>query len=527
MKYFLLLVIVFISINNTYSQNVDYKRKLYEDFYKTAIKYKAPPLGYTQMKEDIDSLEEIIKNVWPQYEVAKNLFGYNPYDSISFYKAKVNEKTTIKEFVEIIESILNLLQDAHCCIVYPTYLKDFKTPLDYYFSIDKKTDKLARNNTFYFQYLLDKENIAKIYDLFFCYTNDHYYNIIPFLLNGKNIGFNYRVDSINGIETDKFVNQLVAHKSAMLFNLQKKEFYKEDFWSSTYLKKKDSLKFVFTDSTGKSVSSFINYNYFPLFEVFPHYGTLSPVVNYFGQNKVLYIRIPTMYGEKFYLDKINELISKKTEVNNIIIDIRENKGGDEWMWQKILKKFIKDTLVYHAKTVLNKNEFTRKFILNKLEEESTSEYIDFLDNKEFYVINMTDTLIPAESRLYYTGNIYTVFDEKAYSASAIYLHLMKHFHFPTIGIGAGRFSGKGVNPVMFILPNSKLIFQIEPILDITNVKILNDLFIMPEYTVNITNQYYFDRYSKTSEYLYSYDYLFYHDPFIKKAMELINASKHE
>jgi hypothetical protein len=55
-----------------------------------------------------------------------------------------------------------------------------------------------------------------------------------------------------------------------------------------------------------------------------------------------------------------------------------------------------------------------------------------------------------------------------------------------VGIPTGRILGFGVNPKEFRLPNTKIGYRIEPVLDITNCETYEDIFHdKPELVINL------------------------------------------
>ena len=97
--------------------------------------------------------------------------------------------------------------------------------------------------------------------------------------------------------------------------------------------------------------------------------------------------------------------------------------------------------------------------------------------------------------------------------------------FYTVGQPTGLQLGSGLTPLVFELPNSKILYRIEPVIDYSNVKVPNDIFhdnikIFVPMTIDD-----FIRIAKEPE-LYSNGYLLNRDPVFKETIKFTGV-KHK
>jgi len=119
------------------------------------------------------------------------------------------------------------------------------------------------------------------------------------------------------------------------------------------------------------------------------------------------------------------------------------------------------------------------------------------------------------------GNVYVIRDKNIYSSALAFTsECLQIKQFITIGQTGGYLGGRGVAPTRFILPDSKLMFQMEMLIDLTNVKELKDFYHQNvEIPVNLTNSELVSRYRYNGD-LFDLKYLRKKDPVFKKILEL-------
>ena len=94
----------------------------------------------------------------------------------------------------------------------------------------------------------------------------------------------------------------------------------------------------------------------------------------------------------------------------------------------------------------------------------------------------------------------------------------------SVGIQNSESLGKGITPLQIALPNSKLIFSVEPTVDISDCETAADTFHgNVEVPVEIAPDAFFDYWNSSSEDYF--DWLLHEDPFMKKALELMKTEQ--
>lgn len=221
-------------------------------------------------------------------------------------------------------------------------------------------------------------------------------------------------------------------------------------------------------------------------------------VDYFPESKLLYIRLPQMANKDFYL---KEIIAKGRgkSIGKVVIDIRNNPGGDDGVWKRL-------------KLTNGKRETVK---------------VPLLDNEEYGTLLWGEVLQPSDSSLNFAGNIYVLQNRLIFSSAGSLSNVAKmHKNIISVGETTGNLLGFGLAPLTFVLPNSCFVFQIEPVLDLSNAEVLYDYFhdnveipveISVEQVVKNFNNYNPDRVDK---YIYSKDFLYNHDPVFRKVLKM-------
>ena len=244
----------------------------------------------------------------------------------------------------------------------------------------------------------------------------------------------------------------------------------------------------------------------------------TKIVEYFNKDKILYIQVPQMSDEAFYKYRIPQ-ICKGKKIDKVIIDIRGNQGGSDDVWIRILEQIISEPLITNLKLgIKNNNSVIQYLHYNK--DSLKKEKVSFLNNEVFLVKEEQDIIYPADNSIKYMGKIYVLQDHWCFS-SAGSLSAMAEYHKNIISVGesTGRILGIGVTPMGFVLPNSRLIFTIEPVIDLTNAKKPRDIYHdKVEVPVKLSIEE--EIKNCNCEERFDEHFLYNHDPFFRKVLEL-------
>lgn len=207
-----------------------------------------------------------------------------------------------------------------------------------------------------------------------------------------------------------------------------------------------------------------------------------------------YVKIDSFLLDYYDTDKSKlanwypTLVDKKA----IIIDIRDNPGGADGYWEKLLvEPLIQEPLKHEKYYLLKEDDFTRTMvnrcfknikpidalpILDQVEDRNLERFSQFLLDEQLYEPNL---------RSAFSGDIYLLVDETVYSASENFAMLCKNTGFATV-VGS-QTSGDGgiMDPIILALPNSGLLIRYSLFYGLNNDGTSNVLYgTTPDVVVN-------------------------------------------
>ena len=244
-------------------------------------------------------------------------------------------------------------------------------------------------------------------------------------------------------------------------------------------------------------------------------------VQYFEEDKILYIRIPSMDYEQidFLINKIQKYKSK--EINKVAIDIRYNGGGSDYVWHNVLSVLISEPLKIKTNIYSKNTPLVRDYVTNIRNEKIIREFK--IGDTEYIDINTSefDTIAPSENSLNYNGKIYVLVNQRIFSSSLAFLSVCRQMeNLVTVGTPTGFLCGRSTTPFFLSLPNSKLIFQLVPCIDMTNKEKPIDYYdTQAEVPVKLDINFYNKEMTYKGE-RYTKDFLYNHDPVFQKILEL-------
>jgi hypothetical protein len=191
----------------------------------------------------------------------------------------------------------------------------------------------------------------------------------------------------------------------------------------------------------------------------------------------------------------------------------------------MLKAIIKDTLTIKTKAAIKNTGLMKKYI-ESMPKKITFEVekIPLLDNEEFLVTKDEIILTPDTNGLKYGSKIYILRNKVVYSSAQAFTTAAEgNEQLVTVGQRSGLLGGFGISPFVFQLKHSKFAFFIAPVLDITNVKNIEDFYHdKPDIIINPTKEDVFARDDDIVERvnIYSKEYLLNNDPLFRKVLEM-------
>ena len=473
-----------------------------------------PVLTKQQMYNDFDTLAKTIIDISPQYVVRKKITGLDLENELKFQRNKLKRISTTREFLLLVQSTLSLCQDGHTSLLKQNY---FPSDTDY---LEEGLSKEALKWHSVYDSTIQVAN-AKQFNLPLKYLQGEYYTISTFTFNHKVFTAGLKLIECNGMPIHDYVGKLYPYKRMMRWDFQHHRYFSEDFYKNFSLTASDSLQLSFVDSKGKVFKGNFSLNQPLTFEL-PINSSSEKIkkVEYWPDEEVLYIRIPEMVDESFYPTLIQKEAYGKP-LKKVVLDIRNNPGGSDGVWVNILSSIIKTPISYTNFILCNNSSLMRSKFPEKAKNWKAYQDPNFKGHTYAIFSNDETKIEPDSNSLNYIGPIYILQNENIYSsAGSLAATGVLASQLTTVGTPTGRLLGKGINPMLFELPNSKIMYRIEPVIDFLNVKRPEDVFHdKVEIPVNLTIQQYLERLEYQGD-VYSKDFLLKKDPVFRTIMEL-------
>jgi hypothetical protein len=492
-----------------------------------------------QMYEDFDEFISIIEQVNPQLDVRYKVTGYNQLDSIKKMRDKIESLNDIYEYIRLLKKASYMLHDIHANMLYaPTNLAGHEYCDTSFVQIMQKYRERYENRD-----SLIMDFFTKNLPTNAIYTNGDYY--IPGTLclldniSGDTLHTisNAKILKYNGKSYQEFINENLSTIEYPRWDFDNRKFYTQNFYikRDSYLTLEnydhevieldlrkfplDCVKFA-----SISIESLKSNKEKREREKIDRDRKEALRVEYFDDLEILYI-----YLRQMQVNDTEELLSKikgqseNRKINKIIIDVRNNAGGNDDVWHNILKYAVKDTLTIKGKLAVNNTNLVKKYLSANEKSKYKENKIALLGDKSCQALEEKFALVPDMEGLKYDGKIYILQDENTYSsAHALAAFARQHEQLVSVGRRSGLLAGLGVAPWVFQLKHSKFTFTLEPVLDVTGVTDYEGFYHdKPEVLVSLTK----DEFFKMKDAVYFYDihseeYLVNHDPVFKKVLEL-------
>ncbi len=501
----------------------------------TSARESLPVLSYQQMLEDHDTLVSYIRQTSPIIYYNKEVRGIDFELHAKKLRSQIDRTTTTATFLQIVEKTLNAAQDGHTSRLGSWQLdimKKYWLPAG--ISFVRGIDSASTENAYTYAAYLRKEIYTKL-DLNLVYTSGAYYNVLPFSYKGKNYPASMELISCNGIAIHDYVSSLTELVSPLRWDRTNNRVYEEGFYSHIDNYKNDEIKFVFRDRDQQEHQLHIATNDTITFlqEKTRTYGynsdTDTIITHYFEPQGIFYARIPMMVEE--FGDSVKqrlEAVSRGNTIKAVVVDIRGNGGGSDNTYGQFLKSIVQDTLTLDIVIGRNFSPYNQQYFninrdsVENREANTFTVNVPTLHEPEMYYIQQSyDFVVPDSNALPFQGKIYILQDRYIYSSASNLSTLAKNSdQLISIGQTPDLLGGFQTNPVVMMLPHSKVIFRVEPQIDLTNITTVSDIFQNNvEYPVPYSIEDVYTR-STTTEDIYGKDFLFNRDPMFKKVMEL-------
>jgi hypothetical protein len=439
-----------------------------------------PELTTEQMFEDFDYLVNVVEHVFPAIVANRKVYGIDVFENLAFYRAKIPEVKTTLDFVWLVNQAINSCKGSHFWIS-PITLDEYKSSLymqTYYKGyVDENALTIHEG---YIDYL-SLRNADFDLNVPLLYFEGNYYTKHDFVYGGVRYRKGLKLVSANGQSPDDVVRSIEHNHRVLPWDSQNGKFYSPWFYKDRSTAKDGCISFQFADNGGDTIT--VTFEADEIVDCQRTEFENLKRVEFLPESRILYVGLPSMSLRdlRFYISEIRSRGEGK-DIRAVIIDIRNNAGGNDVVWRQIVghlsgRKHQQDLKVGIKASDLNLAYLRQDpYYGEDIAQDCRPEQIPFLDDEEFLTVRLTNEIEPEERSIGYDGVIY-VLSEGVYSAAGNLLTFAKETDSITsVGVRNAYVSGVGINPYAFTLPNSKLIFNIEPLIDLTGAEDAEGVF---------------------------------------------------
>ena len=471
-----------------------------------------PALTTAQMYEDYDHFTNIVQQVFPLIEVNRQVYGIDIPALLAQNRRKITGITQARDFVELMHNTMVCCHGSHFCIdknVHPSeFVKGFVL------------EGAPAQTTVYWQHIhrTQQQNDVALPLLYF---QGNYYTSQDFVASGVSYSKGIRILRCNGEEPDEIVKR-AAQSVELYWDYDRNRSYSPRFYVCSRLAADGRLLLDGEQTNGAKIT--IHTDAAQPVRKEPQEDDPSPLVALVNRD-ILYIRLPMMDPalSGFYQRELSK--HRNESIRKVVIDVRNNPGGSDQAWMDLLGLLIKDDLPWRVRMGVKNSPLVRQYLQrspygNWINQHSKVQRIGFLSNEEFSVAECPNQVRPSTNSLKLACKIY-VLCEKSYSSAGNLMSLCRVNHrLVSVGVTSGRILGAGMSPFAFSLPHSKLVFSVEPVLDLTDAKNARDTHhVDPEVKVEPSLQQWMD-YTSTGPEVGLERRLNEHDPFFRKVLEM-------
>lgn len=477
-----------------------------------------------EIDEDLNFLiDTIIKQVYTKQIVFDKLTNRSLINSLEQIKNRKKEIPKEEQFLEHIRQFLNLTNDAHSQIVSGEgidYLIKYlpnneKSGLLKY--VDTTMLHLSKKRYEQYTSYLHKNSINFSFFTYLNYINGEYYNLVPIKRERNIIEKGAKIVKIDDEDIHNWVNQHICDFQFKSYDVKNRRYYIDFFYgASSYYKNIDNISITFENPSGEIIKEifklserveFIKENWLQI--------NLAKV-KFFKKDKTLYIRLDEMVSSEEYIEKIHKYGARK-DIDRIIIDIRENFGGNDIVWKEIIEELIDkpiriDLDVVVKESLVVKNYYGEEAFKQRKQFENLS--LLEVDSKEL------ENFRPSKTSIRFPKKIIILQDNKIFSSAASFAAIGGYSdNFITVGGAVDKPIGVGVTPMYFMLPNSKVLIRIDNTVDFTNAVKVEGAFKEVQIEVEETVESKHIWVTKNGN-RWKRSFLFKHDPYYQKALEV-------
>ena len=187
--------------------------------------------------------------------------------------------------------------------------------------------------------------------------------------------------------------------------------------------------------------------------------------------EVGYLAISQMVSDQSLLEteirSMQEFLTSVCNLPALIIDIRGNPGGQDILWNKLVRMLISETVQVKVTVAVRDGDYVSPFYRSMIdvvgfvpldEEDITPDLKAEISNGGFRPpVTEFMTIEPDEASVRYTGKVYLLVDDQVCSSAENFAVFSKASGFATLVGGVTGGDGFGFNLCYAVLPNSKMV----------------------------------------------------------------------
>lgn len=415
-----------------------------------AIAQSQQPSGMSRqmMYEDFDTLVATLRRASPHIAVKKDLWGYDAFREIGRLRQQIDTISSDDAFVLLINRALTATQDQHTSLMQ-------ELPASYQ----------------------DKAAVCNLY-LPLAYIDGHYFLTRSFVQGPDTLRAGAEIVRIENLRPDDYCRRHLCDMYCR-YDARRKIFYNTDLTSSSEVVQSGKIALRFASRPKRTLTLDTRQE---LRFLYPSQDTLRGVTVQFWQaSGTLYIKCLRMDTKFIPVLQRKIAAHRSTPLQRIILDFRNNSGGNDVVWQAIYAAILPKSYRYPLQIDGYYPSFAppeylgdHELFLSELHPDTSA----LLAKYGFYrYTDETQQIIPTDSSLAFRGPVYVIGDDIYSSAGSAFVvaNADPTDNIHSIGRKSDLFLGVGYSPVVFQLPHSGISYRIAPSIEVTRAKTLGDL----------------------------------------------------
>lgn len=459
------------------------------DFPLALTSIEPQDMGTKERIEDFKFFYNVIKENYPYLVLKQRTHGFNWLDLKEYFIDKIKQADSNEEFLEIISEAITALQNLHCTII-PYELFDYYAQIYSKYNmgayVEVFTNEQVADAQFYWYQIMKKLPQKQDYDAKMVYSQGNYTIVEGYSFNWKekyNITNGSIVIAVNGTPIDNAIKESYR-KTYLRFDPFREKLYVRIITPELF---GENAVFTVKNATNDAMVN-VSFSTFP--KIWSYSSAKSNYVTKLSED-CGYVYLSSF--SSMYIDSDKTMLFnfyKQIEnCSKLIFDIRDNYGGSTRYWyENIIEPLAKTTLKYEYYLAFRDGDYVnyfrenRSITLNMPKEDVTVSLPPEVYTEDFTDLYWEEETIEPQHQFNFDGKIYLLTSDSVYSAAESFAYACKQTHFAELyGTYTGG-DGIGIDPIVFVLPNSKLVIRIPQVMGIkANGEADEETFVLPDY----------------------------------------------